>query len=389
MLSPFKVPCNAVLIVAFSASFLSMDATAQNSSCSTDKENTSYYRRLAAIESMAEAIVGIEAVTKEQALNLAHFRVVRDGCGALKNVGYYYGDRLKPIDENFTGNSFTPSSQTVFEYEGAHTTIRFLDHVSNSAKAGQNASSYTVTRDSQGRPIEFAFHDDNNTLTIGPPGYALAKWNWLSDGGGVETHFDANEEEIVSGGAFKFSSANLMFGEHGLLSEIKLSDDSLNVAFKRHKDGSLRSWRAFDATGGATSAGSARVHGVNYAYDDNGYLVRLKYLNEDGQPTLSAFGHMGFARDYREDGNRLSYNFANAEGKIWAPPQRGYAGQNYQWREDGLVRVRTEYVDTNGVLIDHPQRNYAVILYEFDDNDRVSRRLFLDSMETPLFAQTP
>ena len=87
---------------------------------------------------------------------------------------------------------------------------------------------------------------------------------------------------------------------------------------------------------------------------------------------------MGFERVYTEAGNRLAYNFLDENDAIWIPPDRGYAGQRFHWREDGVVRVRSDYVDASGQIINHPDRNYASILYEFDENNLVTQQSYLD-----------
>ena len=151
----------------------------------------------------------------------------------------------------------------------------------------------------------------------------------------------------------------------------------------------MKSWRTVDPNGQPMLLDPIDVHGADYRYDELGYLVELKYVDAKLRPAVSAFGHMGFARNYDVAGNRLSYHFIDAQGVRWQPPNRGYAGQNYRWRDDGRVRVRAEYVDVDGALVEHPERGFAAIAYEFDENGDVARRTFFDATNSPLFSDAP
>ncbi len=380
---------SAFFTCLFVSAFHFPSASAQGANCFDESETTSYFRRLALVESMAETINGIGPITQEHTRSIAHFRIVENGCGDTMSVGYFHGEKPKPIDDNFTGNIFTPASQTIVRNDGAQTTVRFFDLAGKPANTPEGIDSVAMIRDVRGRVTQVAFRDSQGALTNGPAGYAIANWQWNGANSAVETRFNAEKNAVVSGNGIRFSSAQLTFGKLGLLDEIRVGEDGPVVRYERYKTGSIKSWKAYDRNGAPRLIAPANVHGAEYVYDENQYLVRLKYFDESEAPTISAFGHMGFAREYAENGNRLSYHFVNAEGERWAPPQRGYAGQNYTWRNDGVVRKRASYVDEDGALINHPQRNYAEILYEFDEQNFVAKRVFRDSNGTLLYASIP
>ena len=138
-----------------------------------------------------------------------------------------------------------------------------------------------------------------------------------------------------------------------------------------NEDKSLRYWSTTDTDDGSQRGGTAGVASGEYSYAPGGYLIKLRYLDEDGQSTISDRGHQGFRRVYSEMGNRLEFFFIDERENRWKPPARGYAGQVFTWSADGRVRIRADRVGAGREIMDDPRSGYATVLYEFDETLRL------------------
>ncbi len=343
--------------------------------CGEDLGKVSYFRRLAEVNSWAEPIVGVGELTKTHAQKIAHFRIEVDGCGAVIDAQYFHGDVPKPIDENFSSNRLTPTSHLKIKREANKAFYHFFDHLDQRKNVFGEIFSVEIEYDEKERPISAWLKNADGEISSSTFGYAKVGWVWENDREAVETRYDENGDPIKSGAEFPFSQAVFERDGSGFITRLTIADDDYSVAIKRRRSGVRRSWRAMDSEG-PRRGGAAHVAGIDYDYDENGYLKRAVYLDERGEASLGLSGHMGFRRLYNEAGNRLGYDFVGASGNIWIPPDRGYAGQRFFWREDGVVRTRTEYVDEQGKLLDHPTRGYASVDHHFNSRNEEVRRVY-------------
>ncbi len=345
--------------------------------CFGKLSHAKYFRSLAEITTLAEPFDGVVEVSPDQTANIAHFRITYDDCGFIGEIQYFHGDIPKPIDENYTSNRFVPTSQMTFKRDGSEVRIHFFDHTNKPQIAFQNVFSVRLVHDGKNKLLQADFLDAEGGLTDSSLGYASIKWLWRNDLSVIESRYDAAGELIIGKGEFPFAKARIEFDPDGFAKTIKLLEEEYKVEIKRNGNKTRHSWRIYK---GKTPyrGGAANIAGIDFSYDENGYLIRAKYLDEHGNLALTNFGHMGFRRIYNEDGNRLGYYFLNAEGEDWIPPARGYAGQLFHWRKDGIVRIKTEYVDVSGKPMDHPNRGYSTILYEFDARNRTIGQKYFD-----------
>lgn len=353
-------------------------STFENVSCVKTKKVKRFFRRLAEVTSLAEPLVGISEISTKDPMDVAHYRIVRDDCGESTEISYYHGDTPKPIDENFTANRFVPASKVTIKRLGNQARMRFFDNAGAPKTVFDGVQSIKMMFDQKGNLVRADFLDANNTLTNSSLGYASVAWHWKNQSNAVETRYDAANEKVLGRGDFPFHEASIEFDEFGFAKSIypDASDNSIHIS--RTSSYARQSWYILDQHGAPSRGGSAGIARAQYSYDENGYLVQLQYLDEEGNPLIARSGHMGFAREYDSAGNRLSYHFIDSGGEVWTPPLRGYAGQRYQWRKDGIVRLQASYVDVDGQAINHPDRGYASVTYEFDENNIETGRILMD-----------
>ncbi|WP_375202262.1 hypothetical protein [Hyphococcus sp.] len=359
---------------------------AQAKDCTNDAGGVKHYRRLAEISSIAEPIIGVFEVAPKKAKAIAHFRILYDGCEQIKEIQYYHGGTPKPIDENFASNRFLPASKVIFDRDGGRARIRYYDNAGNPKSVFENVRSVMLVHDEAGKLSSAEFLDENDELVFGGLGYARAEWIWRDNGSAIETHYDAAGNIVESSGEFPFREAQLDFGPDGFVKTINPEGLSYHIEIARNEDRTRRFWRIVNADHSPGRGGAAGVSRIDYSYDENGYLIRAKYLDENGEPLVALSGHMGFRRVYNEAGNRLAYHFLNENDEVWIPPDRGYAGQIFRWRQDGVVRMSTSYVNASEQVMAHPGRGYATIVYDFDEYDLEIRRRFLDVAGDPVEA---
>ena len=374
--------CRSIAVLIVGASLLPDVAVSQpavdQATCSTKKVEQRYFRRLAEISSISEPLVGISELSAQEAMDAAHYRMTIDKCNHSREIQYFHGDTPKPIDENFTANRFVPASKITIRRGGNRGRMHFFDNAGAPKTVFDNVQSVDLTFDNDGRLERADFLDASDVPVDNSLGYASVTWSWRGQSNAVETRYDATGEKVLGGGAFPFSEASIDFGNRGFAKTISPVESDHRIHIARDAENVRQSWHVLDENGVPIRGGAAGVARVEYSYDEHGYLAQAKYLDEEGAPLMARSGHMGFQREYNAAGNRLAYHFIDSNGEIWAPPNRGYAGQVFQWRQDGVVRVRTSYVDADGVIVNHPGRGYATISYEFDENNIETKRYLLD-----------
>lgn len=344
--------------------------------CEGQGEEVRYFRTLAEVVSFVEPVAGVGEIAEEVAMEVAHFRLVRDGCGDLARVRYFHGRTPKPIDENFTANRLTPSSSMAFHRSGEVVEIRYSDHNDRPVPVFGGVAATRLKYSEEGRLESAAFFDGEGAPALSALGYASARWVWNGRDAAAEYRYDEEGRSVSAGPHLAFSAGELALDARGFVKTIRPSPGEVHIRFDRDEDGKLLSWRLYEGDLLFSDEASG-LAGMSYGYDRNDYLERATYFDETGAPAVAQSGHMGFVRTYADSGNRLGYHFVDSHGDVWMPPARGYAGQRYQWRDDGVVRIRAEYVDEHGELMDHPTRGYAAIDYAFDADNDVTRETFL------------
>ncbi len=377
-----RMKLTAILRAICGIAFMATPVQAED--CADDALGLKYYRRLAEISSIAEPVMGVFEVTPAEAKAIAHFRILYDGCERISKIQYYHGDAPKPIDENFASNRFFPASKIIIERDGRRVRVRYYDNAGRPKPVFGNVLSVMLAYDENNKLLNAELLDANDELVDSGLGYARAEWVWRDEASALETHYDTAGNIVESGGEFPFRKAQLDFGPDGFVKGINPEELTYQVYIVRNEDHTRRFWRIVNADRSAGRGGAAGVSRIDYSYDKNGYLVRARYLDENDEPLVALSGHMGFRRVYNDAGNRLAYNFLDESDEVWIPPDRGYAGQVFRWRRDGVVRMSTSYVNADEEIMMHPSRGYATIVYDFDDNDLVIGRHFLDAAGDPV-----
>jgi len=325
------------------------------------------FRTLAMVFSDAEPIVGVGPISPAQTVDMAHYRIRSDACGRVVEVEYRLNDASKPIHENYTANRLVPTARVTIDRDPSGFEVQFWDHLQERVVPFGTVWTVRAETDGAGRLIRTEYRDAQGALTVGDQGYALATWSWEANRVATETHYGADGTPVNSGSDFPFTAARVRFDEIGFLDSLRPSYNTSVVRLVRNEDKSLRHWSTTDTDDRSQPGGTPGVASGEYSYAPGGYLIKLRYLDEDGQSTISDRGHRGFRRVYSERGNRLEFFFIDERENRWEPPARGYAGQVFTWSADGRVRIRADRVGAGREIMDDPRSGYATVLYEFDE----------------------
>lgn len=326
-----------------------------------------YYRTLSFTHSPLHAWKGAKASILVDEVALYTFTY--ETGGKVKSIIYQLNGSPKPLYENYTSSTYIWAAQNIFAYRPGQIIVEHLDYLSKPIPGKPTISIYTL--DEKGRAVRLQYFGEENDLT---ELNGIHEYRWIYEKGKVGENRISPTGEIKPMNAwFPYTWVWLSFDPVNNLSSITTTGedwepiaDAVRIEFEVESH-EIVGWRAQFLPGNQPSQRTGpKVAEARHDFDDNGYLVRTRFFDEDGKRTKSAWGHMGFVRQYNAQGNRLTYNFINAADQITLAPDRGYSGQRFIWDAEGRFRLHTSYIDLTGEPILRESAGYAQIQFLYD-----------------------
>lgn len=288
----------------------------------------------------------------------------------VQGITYQLNGKLKPFYENYTSSTFVFASKNEFEYKTNEIMIRHFDHLNMPYQDKPAISKRQL--DKEGRTVQLSYFDKaNNPVELG--GIHKYKWTYFKNNIG-EIRYNKEGVEQPMNSWFPYHWVLLDFDSDNNLIEIietdgnwKAKDDSVRIQFSIENHEIVK-WVAKNVrTGEKTDNTGPGATETDHEYDSNGYLIRTRFFDANGNRIRSKWGHMGFVREYNDQGNRLSYNFIDfKDDKVIS--SRGYGGQKFVWDSKGRYRILTYYIDSDGNPMARPSVEYTQIEYIYNSD---------------------
>jgi len=338
-----------------------------------------YYRSLSFTHSPLHAMKGAKSNSFHDTVALYQI-TMKDG--RMQSLIYQLNGSPKPIYENYTASTFVWAAQNLFEYNKEEIRIRHLDYRGMPVTNKPALSVYQLDED--GRAVNLKYFDQHGAATA-LNGIHEYQWEYMGEQIG-EIRYDTQKEIKPMNNWFPYTWVLLQFDESRNLTSITTTDENwqtsseavqIDFDIAKHE---IIGWGAKKVrTNSPSNETGPRVVAAKHDFDANGYLIRTRFFDREGNRAVSAWGHMGFVRIYNEQGNRLSYNFIDEHDNITLAPDRGYSGQKFLWDEEGRFRLHTCYVDLAGAPIVRETAGYAQIQFIYGLNGVEVGRIFKDA----------
>ena len=122
------------------------------------------------------------------------------------------------------------------------------------------------------------------------------------------------------------------------------------------------------------------IAGLSIKYDEAGHVVEECYFDKEDNPAMHKFNGAKKRFAYNTFGKKISEECFDTEGRLWAN-YSGIAKTEYQYDDRGL-EVRTLYFGENGKLT-RDIHGVSVITKEYDERYRLVRERFFDEEGRP------
>lgn len=342
-------------------------------------EKIENYRTMPFTHSPLYAVKGAKKLTKKiDSIAVYSFKTKND---RLQSITYQLNGRPKPLYENYTSSTFIFASINEFDYVENEIIVRHYDHLKKPYKNKPAISIYAL--DDKGRVISLEYFDTiRNPVEL--EGIHKYRWTYLDNNIG-EVRYSKEGVLKPMNNWFPYNWVLLSFDENNNLTSItetdknwKTNDSSvmINFTLKNHE---VVKWIARDTkTDIKTTRTGSGASETRHEYSSDGYLIRTRFFDANGNRTKSNWGHSGFVREYNNQGNRLSYNFIDLNDER-TTSARSYSGQKFIWDSEGHYRVLTYYTDVKDNPILRTSVGYSQIEYIYNSGGNEIGKVFKDS----------
>lgn len=154
-----------------------------------------------------------------------------------------------------------------------------------------------------------------------------------------------------------------------LTTDGKPSSDGNNcpvVMLTYDKWGNRLSEKYYDINGRPMIRKDASFSGMTYEYDEDGFLIKNRYLGIDGNLTY-VNGASGYVTEYDENGYQKKVSYIDSKGNAayWNDKEAGSSYHKVEIKNDEHGNIlELKYLDSSGKLIDSPNGAYTVNKYD-------------------------
>jgi len=143
------------------------------------------------------------------------------------------------------------------------------------------------------------------------------------------------------------------------------------------KEGRWLGWNVLNAKNQVHRGNGPNVaKGINIP-DQYGYETSIRYEDIDGSSIINSHGFWGSKRFYDNYGNYKYTQFIDSLGNPGINEQAGYCYAVYTWDDKGFNLLKIELLDVNKQPIIHKKRGYAIIEYEYNVFDNITKISYL------------
>lgn len=378
-----------------------------------------YYATLPFRESPFADLIGLHRMTEAEAQTRNHLRFELDDRNRPIRVTFMLGDSPRPLNDH-VDNFFFGTTRVDIRYDDGLERRRFFDAHGNAALfRGVFEEIYEL--DALGYRRRLEFRDADGETIASDWGIAEYVWRIEKDGLVIEDHFDLEGKPVPKRPNLPFMRLRLHYGPGGYLAlmenygtENRLVNNELDAAqdkLEYEADGDMRAWNVYDENEQRVRGNSPMVARGIREFDDNGYIVRSWYEDENGERMRSAYGWGETVNTYDRFGNLAERWSGDEFGQPDINPQLGYHGYRMRWDESGRNnteirffgtdrttpaihanagahriamdydeagnRTRIRYFDADGRQVERADNGVATLVYRYDERNRlVEQRLF-------------
>ncbi len=315
--------------------------------------------------------------------------VIIDGYASME---WEWDERGNKIRESFFGADGQPIANygyasiiTAFDEHNREVSLSYLGVDGQLVNTEMGYAIHEREWDERGNEVRQLFKDAQGQLVLNNRGFAILAWEYDERGNRVkEQHRDTSGQLVVEDSGYAYLIWE--YDEHGRLIKQAYFDEHDRpyvgangssytvIEYDEHGQGV---WSAYDAEGQLISGGD-RNEAVSIAMtqDEQGNIIRMAYLDENGQPVMGPGGYAYIEYDYNGDDYKIKEAYYDTDGQL-VLGYGVYAYVEYEYNEDGQI-IKEAYYDTDGQL-DIGDGGYAYVEYEYDDEGRMIKELFYDA----------
>ena len=333
-------------------------------------------------------IVGMGAMTEEQAAKANCYRFTYDKSGKLKEVDYLRANL--PMPDPLFG-----VASIVIEHSAGVERRWYLDAQGKATKdvdgiAGEelslNAAGYPTdvtnldesggrARDSSGVLHYVRTLDDHNRLVrgrrIGAFGTAVTDDNGFFE---TRTVYDDQSRPVERGNYD--ASGNLLNNNDGVA--------LVRTTYTLYPDATQTVESYFDSSELPVEEKSSGVHELERVVDKRGLLRSESYYDTTGAPSVDLMGGVHERRyEYDDKGNEITEQFFDTDGKPLNQKTSDFAKVIYKYDEKNRV-IEKDYYGDDGSPQMLLNLGAAIIRQEYDDQGNMVRRQFFDGEGHPV-----
>ncbi|MEM9616906.1 MAG: hypothetical protein AAF936_03005 [Pseudomonadota bacterium] len=306
---------------------------------------TQYFANLPFRETPFSPLVGTHAITEKEAKTRKHFRFEYDAQRRPIRVAFMQGEKVVGLNDNANYYFFAPKLEISYD-ENTETRVFFDKHDNRIAVTG-DVFREVYQLDERGYRHSLEFFNHHGDPVENSWGVARYEWTLLDDGEVIEKRFNFKNElqELRSG--FPFYEVRFHYGPDGWLAlmqnyghEGRLTLNDLNAAQDR----------------------------LDYAA--NGDLLSWNVLDENGKPSRG--NGPGVARGILER-NEYGYDVVERYENEHGEPIKNAYGWSYSYStydRFGNYVDRTNYALDRKTLLKVDNRGYAGYAYTYDRHGR-------------------
>jgi YD repeat-containing protein len=353
---------------------------------STAAVRVGYFSTLPFRETPFADLVGTHPISQADAKQRNHYRFEYDERGRPIRVTFMLGDN--PRAPNHTANFFFRTTRVDILYEPGREIRHFYDRFGNPAKArGVYREVYEVGENGYRQRLTFENPDGGRSHSSW--GVGEYRWRIEQDGTVIEDHFDLDGEVVIKRPNLTFYQLRLHYGPNGWLALMEnfgpngdgLINNTMNAAqdmLEYDANGDMRAWNVFDETRTRVKGNSPGVHRGLRDYNENGYISRTYYEDEEGERMKSAYGWGESETMFDDFGNMVARWTGTKDGEPAINELLHYSGFVRTWDESGLLEVSRKYFLEDRVTpAIHARSEAHKIVYEYDSaGNRVRMELY-------------
>jgi hypothetical protein len=351
-----------------------------------------YYSTVPFRETPFADMIGINPLSKKEALERNHYRFEYDRKGQLIRSGFYLANQLRGL--NHTANHFFQSPLMAFSYSKNQEIRHFFDKHQNPIEVRGAVFEEVYDLDEKGQRVRLRFRNKEGKWIQNAWDIAEYKWDILPDGRVIEERFDQKGKLVSIRPGFHFYRIRFHYDHRGMLALMQnidengelVENDSGAAQDKIEYDdrGNVLAWNVLDKNDQLTRGNSPDVARGVMTYDKYGYEVGIRHEDEKGNLIVNAYGFCMSETEFDRFGNMQARTFLGTDQKAAPHQLAGYTHLRMEWSRDGLDRLRLTYFDENKKTIKHQQRGYAQVRQTYDEQHNMISLTYLDENAKPV-----